>query len=96
MKKALLAVAAAAALTLAVVLPLNISANAAGTPVPAAMPQERGERHPEIRAAMRHLEQARDNLQKGAHDFGGHRAKALEHTNHALEECRLALESDRK
>jgi len=84
MKKTLLAVAAALALAAAVMLPLNVPARPAGSPSPAA---QKGERHPEIRAAIRHLEQARDNLQKGAHDFGGHRVKALEHTNQALEEC---------
>jgi hypothetical protein len=54
------------------------------------------ERHPEIRNAIRALENARNHLQKGAHDFGGHRVKALEHVNEALEECRQALQYDKK
>jgi hypothetical protein len=54
------------------------------------------ERHPEIRDAIRALENARNHLQKGAHDFGGHRVKALEHVNQALEECRQALQYDKK
>ena len=49
--------------------------------------------HPEIDAAMTHLEEAKQNLEKGAHDFAGHRVAALKHVNEALEECRLALES---
>lgn len=92
MKKTLLAVAATLALAAAVILPLNVPARPTGAPSPAA---QREERHPEIRAAIRHLEQARDNLQRAAHDFGGHRVKALEHTNQALEECQKALEFDR-
>jgi len=90
MKKTLLAVAAALVLAAAVMVPLNVPARPAGAPSPAA---QRGERYPEIRAAIRHLEQARDALQNAAHDFKGHRVKALEHTNHALEECQKALEA---
>jgi hypothetical protein len=67
---------------------------AAPAPVAAPVPQ-RPERHPEIRAAIRNLEEARGHLQAAAHDFGGHRVKALEHTNKAIEECREALRSDR-
>ena len=55
----------------------------------------RGERHPEIRQAMQALRRAKQELQEGAHDFNGHRAKALELTNQALEECRAALEADK-
>ncbi len=57
---------------------------------------ERREKHPEIMRAMRNLEQAKRNLQNGAHDFGGHRAKALEHTEQALQECREALKFDKR
>jgi hypothetical protein len=49
------------------------------------------EKHPEIEAAIHHLRQAKQNLEHAAHDFGGHRAKALEHVNRALEECNQAL-----
>lgn len=56
---------------------------------------KRAERHPEIRQAMRALQRAKDALQEGAHDFSGHRAKALELTNQALEECRAALQADK-
>ncbi len=54
------------------------------------------EAHPEIRAAIRALENAKEHLEKGAHDFGGHRTKALEHINQALEECQKALNFDKK
>ena len=92
MRKTLLAIGATLALAAAVILPLNVPARPAGAPSPAAQRGE--ERHPEIRAAMRHLEQAKEALEKSQHDFKGHRVKALEHTNQALEECRKALEAD--
>ena len=63
------------------------AAKAAPAPVP--------EPHPEIHAAIHHLEEAKANLEKAAHDFGGHRVKALEHTDKALEECRAALNFDK-
>ena len=54
------------------------------------------EKHPEIHAAIVHLREAKQNLEHAAHDFGGHRVTALKHVNEALEECRLALETDKK
>lgn len=53
------------------------------------------ERHPEIRAAQNHLMQAKARLEHAAHDFAGHRVKAIEHINEALDELKLALESDK-
>jgi hypothetical protein len=54
------------------------------------------EAHPHIQAAMRALENAKRQLQEAAHDFGGHRANALQHVDQALQECRLALKADVK
>ncbi len=54
------------------------------------------ERHPEIRAAQRDLQHAKARLERAAHDFGGHRVKAIEHINGALDELREALEYDRR
>jgi len=54
------------------------------------------ENHPAIHAAQRDLINAKTTLEHAAHDFGGHRVKAIEHINGALEELRLALEADRK
>lgn len=89
-----------AAVVLAVMLcPAMIQARP-GAPQPAspsaAASPAAPEAHPEIRAAIRALENARQHLQAGAHDFGGHRAKALEHVNQALEECHAALQADKK
>lgn len=64
--------------------------------VNAAYAPERFERHPRIRAAIKALEAARNDLQHAAHDFGGHRARALEVTNGAIEQLRLALACDRR
>lgn len=54
------------------------------------------ERHPEIRRAQRFLGQAKNALEHAAHDYAGHRVKAIEHINEAEEELRQALESDRR
>lgn len=53
------------------------------------------ERHPEIRAALMNLNQAKANLQRAAHDYGGHREKALDHVQQAINECSQALRDDR-
>ena len=47
--------------------------------------------HPEIDDAMRLLNQAQDHLGHAAHDFGGHRTKAMDHISKALDELRAAL-----
>ena len=53
------------------------------------------ERHPEIRAAMHALANAERHLAEGAHDFGGHRAKALQLVKQAETELREAVAYDR-
>ena len=62
--------------------------HAAAAPAPQAAP------HPTIQAAIRHLDQAREALEKSKHEFGGHRVKALDHIKQALDECHKALESN--
>jgi membrane protein required for beta-lactamase induction len=51
--------------------------------------------HPEIRAAQRALANAMDHLEKAAHDFGGHRVKAIEHIRQAQAELTAAQQFDR-
>lgn len=68
---------------------------AAAAAQPAAEPGLGREAHPQIRAALRALENARDHLQRGAHDFGGHRARALQLADQAIQECQAALQYDR-
>jgi hypothetical protein len=53
------------------------------------------EPHPEMQRALRSLENARVRLERSAHDFHGHRAKALALTDRAIEEVHKALRSDR-
>ncbi|HLI29607.1 MAG TPA: hypothetical protein VKV79_00735 [Terriglobia bacterium] len=53
------------------------------------------EPHPEIRIALRALMNAREHLAHGAHDFGGHRVRAIQLTDAAIEQCRIALHYDR-
>jgi hypothetical protein len=98
MKKAFLTVATTLALAVATVCPVNMFAVAGrAQDAPAGQARGRGgERHPEIHKAMRHLQMAKEALHEGAHDFSGHRAEALKHTDEALEECRRALQADEK
>ncbi len=53
------------------------------------------ERHPEIRAAMRALTNAENHLRRAAHDYGGHRVKAMELITQAQNELKEGLEYDR-
>ncbi len=77
------------------------SAAAAQQPIPgvggvvAPMRRGHGERHPEIRKAIRSLERARGALQNAAQDFGGHRADALAATDNAIRQLQLALQYDK-
>lgn len=53
------------------------------------------EPHPQIMAAIRALEAARLHLQRAAHDFGGHRVKAIRAIDVALVQLKLALQYDK-
>ena len=78
---------AVAGLALGLVLGVGSLAFAEDKP---ARPQ-RGERHPQIHAAMRALNVAARHLERAEHDFGGHRAKALELVKQAENELEAAL-----
>jgi hypothetical protein len=54
------------------------------------------ERHPHIRASINELREARNELQRAAHDFCGHRVAALRDTDAALKQLQFALECDRQ
>jgi hypothetical protein len=71
-------------------------ATAAGLTLVAGLAEAAEERHPAIRAAIRSLERAKDELQHADHDFGGHRAEAMEECERAIRQLRLALQFDRK
>ena len=79
----------------------------AQTPPPAAAPavaapeavkpaHHEHEHHPELRKAMRKLRGAKEDLQKATHDYAGHKAKAIEAINQAIEELKAAVDSDKK
>jgi hypothetical protein len=94
MRKRLAIAVAAAALSVGIALPLVTFA----VPRPAAAQDrdDRREPHPVIREAMGKIESAKNDLVNYAdRDFKGHRAKAVERLNQALEELKLALEADR-
>jgi len=85
----------------AVLLPLAFRAQPASphpgvspAPIPAAAASP-APQHPRIEAAIRHLEQARRELEAAPEEFHGHRAKAIGHVDQALAECHRALESVR-
>jgi hypothetical protein len=52
---------------------------------------EAGE-HPRIRKAIHEMEDAIDYMEKAPHDFGGHKAAAIQDTKNAIKSLRLALE----
>jgi len=77
--------------------PAADAAPAAAVAAPEVKPaHHEHEKHPELRKALRKLRGAKQDLEKAAHDFGGHKAKALEAINTAIEEIKSALESDKK
>src|SRR2546425_13201412 len=55
----------------------------------------RGGKHPHIAAAMRALMHAEGQLERAAHHYGGHRAKALELGKQGGRELRQAVVSAR-
>jgi hypothetical protein len=61
----------------------------------AAQAAERLERHPHIRKAIHELKEAKKELEKADHDFGGHRKEALKATEHAIKQLEKALDSDK-
>jgi len=63
--------------------------------LPQPVPQER-EKHPVIRESIEKIESARHDLVDYAdRDFGGHRAKAVQHLDQALRELHMAMDFDR-
>ena len=76
----------------------GVLAQQGGAPNPPPSPagRRRNEKHPELRMALRALERAKMALQRGAHDFSGHREKALDLTQKAIDEVKEALQSDKK
>jgi hypothetical protein len=70
-------------------LPAAAAQPAAATATPAAEP------HPEIREAIASLRRAKEHLEHGAHDFGGHRVEALKATEEAIHQLEICLKYDK-
>src|SRR5262249_13344426 len=47
--------------------------------------------YPHIHHALHELKEARTELKEAAHDFGGHRERALRDINYAIEQLELAI-----
>jgi hypothetical protein len=93
MKKHLIALSVAGA-----ALAFAISSTAIADTPPTTAPEhhEGREHHPAIKAAIRALERARDEMKAADHDFGGHRVDALAECDKAIEQLKLALQYDKK
>jgi hypothetical protein len=76
--------------------PLAQAAEPGTAPMEQPMMGKKGERHPEMHRALHALQNAKHDLEHAAHDYGGHRAKAVELTNQAINEIKEGLEYDRK
>lgn len=53
------------------------------------------EQHPQIRAAMQALSDARDHLEHAAHDFGGHRVDAIHAIDEAHHQLKICMDYDK-
>jgi hypothetical protein len=88
-----LAGALSAGLTMAVAQTATPGTPSAGS----AEPQGKGkERHPAIHHAIHALEEAKHDMQRADHDFGGHRKEALDECDKAIGQLKLALQYDKK
>lgn len=88
------AIVALGAVTFSIVSPA--AAQAPAPPVFRQPGQHRGgERHPELRRALRSLERTEAELRHSARDFSGHREKAADLCHQAQQEIQLALQSDK-
>ena len=66
--------------------------NAPAPPVPAApavAPAPVPPPHPHIHEALEAMRNAKHHLESAAHDFDGHRVKALEHLDQAIHEAEI-------
>jgi Skp family chaperone for outer membrane proteins len=80
-----LAFSVAAAGPKAPAAPVSAAAAAPATPSAAAMPAP----HPHIQAALEAMHRAHKELEDAAHDFHGHRVKAIEHLDQAIKEAEI-------
>ena len=60
------------------------------------VPGAHREHHPHIRAALRELQEAKQELKTADHDFGGHREDALKACDEAIRQLQQAMQYDKK
>jgi hypothetical protein len=53
-------------------------------------------RQPHMQAALEHLRDARNELQEASHDKGGHRAKAIDLVNQAIDDVQAGIRYDNR
>ena len=96
MKKALLSFILGFIVLGAAFIPLAFAdAPAITTPKPAAYVKNKHEHHPEFQRAIHKLRAAKADLEK-EDVLSWHQTKAIQDIDHAIEEIRLALNSDKK
>ncbi len=54
------------------------------------------EEQPHMRAALEALQKAKQELQQAEHDKGGHRTKALQHVDQAINQVQMGVNYDEK
>src|SRR5579872_4440030 len=67
----------------------------AQTPNPGGINRPHREPHPELRKALRQLQNVKATLQSGARDFSGHREQAVDLVNQAISQVQQAIASDK-
>ncbi|HKT87099.1 MAG TPA: hypothetical protein VJQ59_01595 [Candidatus Sulfotelmatobacter sp.] len=82
-----LAFPAAAAGPMAPAPPVPAAPAVAAVPAAAAVPTP--EPHPHIHEALEAMRNAKRHLETAAHDFDGHRVKAIEHLDQAIHEAEV-------
>ncbi len=96
MRFRLMAIGSLAAL-IAATAPLVVRAQDNPTPPPTAAPKQQRqhkEKHPELMKALKALQRAKGDLEHSARDFDGHRSKAQELTEQAIQEVHEAMNAD--
>jgi hypothetical protein len=83
-------------IVLAITFPAGAQQNAPTSNFLPQVPGAHHEQHPHIRAAIRELQEAKQELQTADHDFGGHREEALKACTEAIRQLQQALQYDKK